>query len=302
MKISLLLIGAWLILLNARACAQDTPGKVAQSVRFDQHLGERLPPDLEFRDESGQVVRLGDYFGRKPAILTLVYYRCPMLCGKELESLTRSIRALSIDVGKDFQILTVSISPDETPDLAAAKKSAYMKAYNRPGAERGWHFLTGDAKSIERLADVAGFRYVYNPKTKLYAHAAGLVILTPEGVIAKYISGVEYPANIVQRNLEEAGKGKVGNAIAWITLLCYDYDESTGSYTLAIMRLTRIFGTATALALATYVVAMIRRDRLRSRSVAAALPAAPWEVDGNERRFLEFPAVPRSGFQPGVGS
>ena len=198
-----------------------------------------------------------------------------MLCGKELESLTRSLRPLAIEMGKDFDVLTVSISPTEGPELAAGKKASYLKAYGRPGAAAGWHFLTGNAAEIERLSDVAGFRYTFNPKTGLYGHAAGLVILAPDGTIAKYFSGIEYPARTLALNIDSASKGHVGRAIAWVSLLCYDYDETTGSYTIAIMRLTRILGTATALALGAYVLLMLRRDRPRTRTRGAAISAAP---------------------------
>ncbi|MDB5351492.1 MAG: uncharacterized protein JWN86_2739 [Planctomycetota bacterium] len=258
---------------DTNAAPQDAPTGVVQGVRFDQNLGVKLPSDLPFRDESGRSVRLYDLFGRRPMILTLVYYKCPMLCSQELNSLTRSLRALKIEVGKDFDILSVSISPNESPELASEKKKNYLARYDRAAADRGWHFLTGDESSIRRLADAAGFRYVYNPRTNLYAHAAGLVILSPDGTITRYFSGIDYPAKDLQLALSEAARGRVGSPIARMILLCYDYDPSTGKYTLAIMRLVQVLGTATVVFMAASVYLMSRRDR--RRLLASGLPARP---------------------------
>ncbi|HEX8198962.1 MAG TPA: SCO family protein, partial [Isosphaeraceae bacterium] len=209
----------------ARAQQQPTPeapGTTLQKVGFDQNLDAQVPLDLPFRDEQGRPVRLGDYFGRRPVILTLVYYRCPMLCGLELNGLARSLKPLTPAIGRDFEVVTVSIDPTETPELAAEKKANYMKRYGRDGTEGGWHFLTGEAGSIARLAQAVGFRYTYNPQTKLYAHAAGLVILTPGGRIARYFYGIDFPAKDVQGALAEAQAGKVGAPIARLLLFCYD--------------------------------------------------------------------------------
>jgi protein SCO1/2 len=265
------------LLLAATAGAKEESRNILDRVGFDQHLDAQVPLDLPFRDESGRTVRLGDYFGARPVILTLVYYRCPMLCGQELNGLARSLKPLSLDVGRDFEVITVSISPDETPDLAAAKKRAYMERYGRPGAERGWHFLTGDAEAIASLARTVGFRYTYNPQTKLYAHAAGLAVLTPRGRIARYFYGIDFPAKDLQFALIEASAGKIGSPIARLLLLCYHYDAATGKYTLAVVALLRVLGTATALALGTYLVVMFRRERRASRAPAtdSLAPAAP---------------------------
>ena len=248
--------------------AQESLGGIVQQVRFDQNLGVKVPAELGFRDEQGRSVTLGDYFGKRPMILTLVYFECPMLCTQELNSLTRSLRPLSINIGEDFDILTVSISPTETPELASKKKSNYLERYGRPGAERGWHFLTGDEASIRRLADLAGFHYVFNPRTKLYAHAAGLVVLAPDGTITRYFSGLDYPSKDLQLSLAEAGRGRVGSPIARMILLCYDYDPATGKYNLAVMRTVRVLGVATVLVLAGSLYMMSRRDRRRSPSSA----------------------------------
>ena len=252
--------------------AQESLGGIVQGVRFDQNLGVKLPAGLAFRDEQGRSVTLGDYFGKRPMILTLVYFECPMLCTQELNSLTRSLRPLSIDVGKNFDILTVSISPTETPELASKKKGNYLERYGRPGAERGWHFLTGDEGSIRQLADLAGFHYVYSPQTKLYAHAAGLVVLAPDGTITRYFSGLDYPSKDLQLALGEAGRGRIGSPIARMILLCYDYDPATGKYTLAVMRTVRVMGVTTVMVLAGSLYLMTRRDRRRSSSAPPSSP------------------------------
>jgi protein SCO1/2 len=239
----------------------DTRAPSLRDVGFDQNLDAFVPRDLAFRDEMGRFVRLGDFLGKRPVILNLVYYRCPLLCGQELQGLARSLTPLSLSVGKEFDILTVSFDPREKPPLAVAKKEAYLKRYGRAGAESGWHFLTGDAGSIERLARTVGFRYTYNPRTGLYTHAAGLVVLTPGGKIARYFYGVDYSPKDLQFALTEASAGRIGSPIARLLLFCYDYDAATGKYTLAIVRLIRILGTATACALATLVYLLLRREQ-----------------------------------------
>lgn len=255
--------------LASSARAQDTPGTIVQQVGIDQNLGAQLPLDVTLRDESGRSVRVGDLLGKRPAILTFVYYRCPMLCSKELESLTRSLRVLSLKIGTDFDILTVSISPDENFSLANAKKQAYLKRLDRPGAEAGWHFLTGDAENISRLTDIAGFRYRLDPKTGLYAHDAGLIVVTREGKIAKYLPGLDYPAKALQEVLKNSSQGVIGRAAIWVKLLCFDYDPSSGTYTLAILRTVRVGGMLTVFALATSIFVMNHRAKARTRAMVA---------------------------------
>lgn len=266
-----LLVVAGLVLSSGFASAQDSPSSIVQQVGITQNLGVQLPLDLKLTDESGRIVRLGQYFNPgKPVVLTFVYYRCPMLCSKELDSLTRSLRVMTNDVGKDFEIVTVSISPDETPSLASAKKASYMKVLNRPGGETGWHFLTGDAQSIAKLTEIAGFRYVFNPKTGLYAHDAGLIVATPDGKIAKYLPGLDYPAKSLQATLEIAAQGAIGRAATWIKLLCYDYDPSTGKYSLAIMRTVQTGGIITVLTMASSIVFMNRMAKRKSLAASIA--------------------------------
>jgi protein SCO1 len=260
-----------LALLAAPCPAQTGQGPgILQKVGFDQNLNASLPLDAPLRDESGRAVKLGDYFGKRPVIVTLVYYECPLLCTQELNGLLRTLRTLSYTPGNEFEIVTLSISPTESPELAAKKKTHYLRSYNHPGAERGWHFLTGDESSISRIAQSAGFRYSYNPKTKLYAHAAGLLVATPQGRISRYFFGLSYPARDLRFSLIEAGAGKIGSAIDKILLLCYEFDPSSGRYTFAIMSVLRVCGVATFASLATFIFLMVRRDLRKARAVAVA--------------------------------
>jgi protein SCO1/2 len=267
--------------------AQETPGSVVSQVGFDQKLGARLPLDLRFRDDAGRSISLGELFGRKPVILAPVYYRCPMLCNQVLNGLTRSLKPLSLDAGRDFDVVAVSIDPDETPELAARKKCAYLERYDRPGTESGWHFLTGADAPIAALTHSLGFRYTYNPRTKLYAHAAGLVVVTPDGRLARYFYGVDYPAKDLQAELERARAGRVGSPIGRLLLLCYDYDAATGKYTLSILRLLRVLGIATVVALGTFLFVMIRRERRQHRLGVA------WEDFPMANHSWDRPVLPR---------
>ena len=241
----------------AAALAQDVPsasdpsapGTAISQVGFDQKLGARLPLDRRFRDDSGRTIVLGELFGRRPVILVPVYYQCPLLCNQTLNALTRSLRPLSIDAGKDFDVVAISIDPTETPALAARKKASYLERYDRPGTDAGWHFLTGEKDAIDAVAGAIGFRYSYNAEKKLYTHAAGIVVATPDGRISRYYFGIDYPARDLLAEVKRAGSGQIGSPIRTLLLLCYDYDAATGKYTLSILRLTRVLGIATVLAL-----------------------------------------------------
>jgi protein SCO1/2 len=249
----------------ARAQPQDTPGGTVNKVGFDQKLGARLPLDRRFRDDSGREIALGELFGQRPVILAPVYYRCPLLCNQVLNALTRSLKPLSLDAGKDFDVIAVSIDPEERPELASKKKAAYLDRYDRPGTESGWHFLTGESSSIAALTEAIGFRYTYNPQTRLFAHAAGIVVVTPDGRPARYYFGIDYPAKELQTEIQRARGGRIGSPIGNLLLLCYDYDAATGRYTLSILRLTRVLGVATVLALGSFLFVMFRRDWVRRR-------------------------------------
>jgi protein SCO1 len=269
--------------IGSPAGAQETRGRVVSDVGFDQKLGVQLPLGLSFRDESGRDVRLGDLFGRRPVILVPVYYGCPMLCNQLLNGLTRSLKPVSLDPGRDFDLVAFSIDPLETPELAGQKKAGYLERYDRAGTDSGWHFLTGTTESIAALTQAIGFRYTYNPSTKLYAHAAGVVIVTPDAKLARYFYGIDFPPKELQTELVRARAGKIGTPISRLLLLCYDYDAATGKYTLSILRLIRALGTATAVALGGYVFVMFRREG-KQRRMKSSWDQLSEEADGLDRR------------------
>lgn len=229
-----------------------------ENVGIAQRLHEQIPPDLTFRDETGKSVRLGDYFGNEPLILNLVYYKCPMLCSEVLSGLTTALKPMKFDVGKDFKVLTISFDPRETPTDAAAASVEYLKRYGRADAGRGWHFLTGPQESIEALTKAAGFQYQYDKKTGQFAHSTAIVVLTPEGRIAQYYYGVEFPSNDLRLALVQASKNKIGNVVDQILLYCYHYDPAAGKYNLVIFRVLRLAGVATVLLLGGFMFITIR--------------------------------------------
>jgi len=234
---------------------------IFNDVAFDHRLNEQVPPDAAFRDETGRTVTLGEYFGRRPVILVPVYYSCTTLCPMLLDGLARSLRPISFEMGKDFDIVTVTINPRETPAQAAAKKDLAVRQYARPGAAEGWHFLTGQDASIRRVMNAIGFRYTYDAKTDQYAHAAGVVILTPQGRTARYFYGIDLSPRDLRLGLIEAAEGRIGSPIDQVLLFCYHYDPLTGRYGLIIMNVIRLVGLATVLVLGTFIAVMVRRDR-----------------------------------------
>jgi protein SCO1/2 len=238
---------------------QRPPGLA--NVGIEQHLDQQIPADLTFRDESGKTVRLGDYFGKRPMILNLVYYNCPMLCGEVLSGLTSTLRVLKFDLGREFEVITVSFDPRETPQIAAEKKKQYLERYGRKGAEQGWHFLTGQQDAIAALTKSAGFQYEYDAKTDQFAHTTAIMVLTPRGKIAQYYYGVEYAPKDLRLGLIEASQNKIGNLVDQVLLYCYHYDPATGRYGAVIMRVVRLAGLATILSLGAFIVIMFRRDK-----------------------------------------
>jgi protein SCO1/2 len=216
--------------------------------------------ELKFRDEAGRAVKLGDYFGRKPVILSLVYYECPMLCTITLNAVGRMLKGLPFNAGREFQVVTVSINPKETPGLAKQKKDSHIADYGRPGAEQGWHFLTGDEPAIRRLADAVGFRYSYDPATGQYAHAAGIMVATPKGRLARYYYGVEFPPRDVKFGLMEASADRIGSPVDQVLLFCYHYDSATGRYTPIVRSGLRLAGLATVAGLGLLIVMLLRRN------------------------------------------
>jgi len=240
--------------------AQEKPAALRE-VGYDQRLGEQVPLDLTFRDEAGRPVSLRSLFRGRAVVLSLVYYECPMLCTLTLNGLGSALSILTFDVGKDFDVVTVSFEPKETASLAAAKKKTYLARYRRPGAEEGWHFLTGDAPAVAALTSAVGFRYAWDAETRQYAHPAGLVILTPDGRIARYMYGVEYAPRDLRLALVEASQRRIGNPVDTVLLYCYRYDPMRGRYAASVLRLVRLGGVVTVLGLAAFVLVSLRRER-----------------------------------------
>ena len=243
--------------------------QVPQALReigFDQNLDQPVPLDTVFRDEAGATVRLGDYFGTRPVVLVFAYYDCPMLCTLVINGLASALDLLSLEPGKDFEIVTVSFNPRDTPAMAAAKKAGYIQRYKRAGAARGWHFLTGDQPSIDRLTKAAGFRYAWDAGVKQFAHPSGVVVLTPEGRLARYLFGIEYGPRDLRFALVEASAGHVGSPVDTLLLYCYHYDPMNGRYGLVIMQVMRLAGAATVLAIGSFIVVMLRREKFQGRS------------------------------------
>ncbi|MGH8068778.1 MAG: SCO family protein [Candidatus Entotheonellia bacterium] len=240
---------------------EHQPPGVLREIGWDQRLGAPVPLDLTFRDEAGNMVRFGDYLGQKPLILTLNYYECPMLCPLVLDGLLRALRALPFTIGDQFNVATVSIDPGETPALAAAKKAHYVRGYGRDGAAAGWHFLTGEEAAIRQLTQAVGFRYAYDAAKDQYAHAAGIVVLTPQGRVARYFYSIEFSPRDVRLALVEAAAGGIGSPIDQFLLYCYQYDPATGGYTLAVRRVLQLAGLLTVLGLGGFMLVMFRRER-----------------------------------------
>ncbi len=241
-------------------------------VSIAQHLNEQIPPDLLFRDESGQAVRLGSFFSKKPIVLSLVYFDCPALCTEVLNGELRTMKSLPLDMGKDFEAVTVSFEPADTSALASAKRDVYAGQYGRAGASQHWHFLTGAQPAIDALTQAVGFGYAYDPAIHQYAHAAAIFVLTPEGRISRYFYGVQYSARDLRLGLVEASAGKIGKPIDHALLYCYQYDPETGKYGLIVMNVVRLSGAVTVLALAMFMFLMFRGDRRRAQR-ANAVPA-----------------------------
>ena len=226
---------------------------------IEQKLNEQLPLGLVFRDETGKAVKLGDYFGKRPVILSFVYYRCPMLCGELLSGLEGSLKALSFDPGKDFDVVTVSFDPKDTPADATEKKASVLKHYRREGAAEGWHFLTGSQESITALTNAAGFGYDYDEKTGQFAHSTAIMVITPEGRIAQYYYGVEFPPRDVRLGLVQASQNKIGTLADQVLLYCYHYDPQSGKYGAIVSHMIQLGGGVTILSLGTVLLVLFRR-------------------------------------------
>jgi protein SCO1/2 len=257
------MIGALLLAIVAFAPMQDAK-QVVRDVGIDQKLGSTVALDLPFVDDEGHDVRLGDYFGKRPVLLALVYYRCPMLCSQVLDGIVRVLRGVSLVPGRDFEIVVASIDPKETPDAAHRKKGSCVAEYGRDSGAAGWHFLVGGEESIRRLADGAGFRYVYDPASNEYAHASGFFVLTPKGVLSRYFYGLEHSASDLRLALVESSEEKIGSLVDQVLLLCFHYDPTTGRYGFAILNAIRALGLLTIAGIATFLFVLSRRARARA--------------------------------------
>ena len=240
--------------------AAARPGLLGK-IGIDQKLNAQVPLDLVFTDEQAREVRLAQYFGKRPVILALVYYECPMLCTQVLNGLVSALGTLKFDVGREFDVVAVSINPREGPGLASQKKAAYLERYGRPGTEHGWHFLTGRQESISRLADAVGFRYAYDEKIGQYAHGAGVELLTPNGVIARYFYGIEFAPRDLRFGVIEASAERVGSVVDDVLLLCYHYDPATGKYGATAIGMVRVGAVVTVVAFLSFLFVSLKRER-----------------------------------------
>jgi len=266
--VALLAVSAGVCPAAAQGQVQIEPGipvdqtpAALRGVGYAQRLGAQVPADLSFVDETGAAVRLGDYFGRRPVVLALAYYECPMLCTQVLTGMTAGLKGLKFSAGQEFDVVVVSFDPGEGPGLAAAKKAAYVDHYDREGTSHAWHFLTGRKADIDRLADTVGFTYTYDEKTDQYAHAAGLTVLTPEGRIARYFFGIDFAPRDLRLGLVEASNRTIATPVDTALLYCFHYDPSTGTYGLVAMNVVRAAGVLTILAMGLGWVLLRRRER-----------------------------------------
>ena len=243
---------------------------VLGKVGFEQRLNQQLPLDLPFKDEHGKTVKLGDYFGTKPVVLAFVYYECPMLCTQVLNGLESALRVLKESVGDEFDVVTVSFDPRETPSLALGKKKAYLDRYKRPQAEAGWHFLTGDQPSIDALTNAAGFSYAWDEASQQFAHASGIVVATPAGKLSRYFFGIDYSPRDLKFALMESTSERIGSVADRLLLYCYHYDPAKGNYGFVAMRAVRVGGAVTLMALVGFVLVSLRRENRGSDSAKAS--------------------------------
>lgn len=243
------------------AANERTQDEIRAAARIDQKLGAELPLDLELRDQAGNRVRLGDFYGEKPVIITPVFFSCPMLCNISIDQLVNRMSGMKMDAGRDFTIITYSFDHRDTVADAAAKRDLYLRRYGRPGAGEGWHFLTGDEKTVKQLSDALGFHYEWDEKKQEFAHPAATIVTTPEGKIGYYFFGFDYTSRDLKFGLIEASGNKIGTLTDKFVMLCYDYDPATGKYSRRAMNAVRVGGAATLAALGGFIVVMLRRDR-----------------------------------------
>jgi protein SCO1/2 len=251
------------------------PG-ILNKIAIDQRIGHQVPADIPFVDDHGRPVVIGDYFGKRPVVLALVYYECPMLCTQVLNGLVSAVGVLNFSVGREFDVVAVSFNPKEGSGLASQKKAAYVERYGRPESAAGFHFLTGTQESIDRLTDAVGFRYAYDEKIGQFAHGAAIEVLTPKGTIAKYFYGIEYSPRDLRLGLIEASDERIGTVIDDVLLFCYHYDPATGSYGATVLTIVRAGAIATVLAFAIFLTVSLRREHALEMAVTTgAGPVSP---------------------------
>jgi len=278
-KLRIVAMSVLVLAAGARSYAQN-PGGLAEpgdptsarpgilgKIAIDQQIGHRLPLDTPFVDESGRAVTLGDYFGKRPVILALVYYECPMLCTQVLNGLVSALGVMNLEAGREFDVVAVSFNPKEGPGLASQKKASYLERYGRPQSAGGWHFLTGSQDSITRLTDAAGFRYEFDKEIGQFAHGAAIEVVTPTGTIAKYFYGIEYSPRDLRLGLIEASDERIGSVVDDVLLFCYHYDPASGKYGPSVLSLVRMGAVATILSFAVFLTVSLRREHARSMPV-----------------------------------
>jgi protein SCO1/2 len=271
-------LAAFALLLPAVASAQygEPPPRpdpnvrtgILKDVSIDQRIGEQLPLDVTFHDVWGHDVALGAFFHDKPVVLALAYYDCPMLCTQVLNGMTGSLKTLSLDAGTDFDVVVVSIDPRDSYEMAAAKKDTYVRNYGRPQAAAGWHFLTGPDTSIKPLAAALGFHYAYDTNLKQYAHGAAIYVVTPKGVVSRYLLGIDFAPRDLRLALVEASNNRLGTAVDQVLLLCYHYDPSTGRYSTAVLDSMRVGFLLTVGAVLTFVFVSLKREAPRTSTAS----------------------------------
>jgi protein SCO1/2 len=259
-----LLIPALAMFLASSLSAQPGMPTAFQKIGIDQRLNNQVPLETILQDEDGRTVRLGQYFSDKPVVLSLVYYACPMLCNMTLNGLNDAMEKMPLDIGTDYQVVTVSFDERETPPLAKMKRDSYVKKYGRPGAAQGWHFLTGNAVAVRKVAESVGFHYAWDTMTNQFAHASGIMVLTPQGKVSKYFYGIKYEPRDLRLGLVDASDRKIGSLADKILLYCYHYDPATGKYGPAVMRIMRLSAAATVFTLGMFMLIWIRRERRAS--------------------------------------
>ena len=255
--------------LGSSGQSSAEPPPQLRNVKIEQKLDSQIPLDLVFQTDTGRSVTLREFMGKRPLILSLVYYSCPRLCTMTLTGVLKTARVLPFNIGREYDVLTVSFDPDDTPKTASAKKLAYLEGYGRPGAADGWHFLIGDKRNIERLTRAAGFSFDFDDQTKQYSHASTILVLTPAGRISRYFHGIEYPPRDVRLALVEAASGKIGSAVDQFLLYCFHYDPSTGRYSMAVMRAIQTAAALSVLGLIGFIVISRRREHAAVRRVPA---------------------------------